>query len=223
MPVQASYAQPEIRDNTLYNSYNIPDSNPDEKYIISIDKKDEDGNTIREDVPTQNLRKEDLEPDDGTRDIDPEEETKKPELPAEIKTKDFNRTGIVIQSLAFPGLGLSRVTGNPHWLRGVAGYGCIAGSIVLNRQAVSTFNTIEGLENVDDVNEAFDKSVHQDNISEVLAYAAIGIWVADIIWTVAGTSDLKKRPLDSQSKRFSIKSDFDPVSNIPMISLRYRF
>ena len=145
------------------------------------------------------------------------------EFPAETKSDGFNRTGIVIQSLAMPGLGLSRVTGKPHWLRGVVGYGCIAGSIVLNRQAVNTFNTIGGLDNIDDVNEAFDKSVLQDNISEVLAYAAIGIWVTDIIWTVTGTSDLRKRPLKSRSKEFSVASTFDPESRIPMVGLRFRF
>ncbi|UCG27928.1 MAG: hypothetical protein JSV24_00810, partial [Bacteroidales bacterium] len=110
----------------------------------------------------------------------------------ETKSKDFSRAGIVIQSLAVPGLGLSRATGDPHWLRGVAGYGCIAGSIVLNHQAVNTFNTIGGLDNVDEIKKAFDKSVQQDKISEVLACAALGIWVTDIIWTIAGTSGLKK-------------------------------
>ena len=91
------------------------------------------------------------------------------------------RTGIILQSLALPGLGLSRMTGKPHWLRGVAGYGCIAGSIILNRQAISTYDDIDDLEDYDDKNELFQKSLNRDNISEVLAYAAIGIWV-DIGW-----------------------------------------
>lgn len=153
------------------------------------------------------------------------EDKAKPEgiLTEDARTANFNRSGIIIQSLAFPGLGLSRITGKPHWMKGVAGYGCIAGSIVFNRLAVSNFNTIESLDRVNQVTDAFDKSVQQDNISEILAYAAIGIWITDFIWTLVGTSDLKSASYDNQSKGLSIKSNIDPLSNIAMVGLRYRF
>jgi len=58
------------------------------------------------------------------------------------ETQSFNRTFLILQSLPLPGLGLSRMTGKPHWIRGVAGYGCIAGSIGLNRVAIDTYEQI---------------------------------------------------------------------------------
>jgi len=144
-------------------------------------------------------------------------------LPEVTRGADYNRTGIIFQSLAFPGLGLTRMTGKPHWIKGVAGYGCIAGSIVFNRLAVSNFNTIEDLDRVNQVTETFEKSVQQDNISEILAYAAIGIWVTDFIWTLVGTSDLGDGSFDNRSRGLSLRSNIDPLSKIPMVGLRYKF
>ena len=144
-------------------------------------------------------------------------------LPEDARGADYNRAGIILQSLAFPGLGLSRMTGKPHWIKGVAGYGCIAGSIVFNRLAVSNFNTIGDLDRVNQVTDVFEKSVQQDNISEILAYAAIGIWVTDFIWTLAGTSDLRGPSFDGRSKGLSIRSNIDPFSNTPLVGLRFRF
>ena len=145
------------------------------------------------------------------------------EPPAESRVGAYSRTGIIIQSLALPGLGLSRVTGKPHWIRGVAGYGCVAGAIILNRMAINDFNTIKDLENVRDVNDAFDRSVRLDQISEVMAYTAVGIWAADLVWTILGTPDLKQNPLSSKTAGFSVKGNLDPLSCVPMISIRYQF
>ena len=168
-------------------------------------------------------KEEDAVSQDESKKPEPDEAIKKEEPPTETKSTSYNRTGIVLQSLALPGLGLSRVTGKPHWLRGVAGYGCIVGSIVLNRQAVNTFNEINDLVYFDEINEAYDKSLQQDNISEILAYAAIGIWVTDFIWTLVGTSDLNKPFYYSESRGFSFGSNLDPLTNVPLVSVRYRF
>jgi hypothetical protein len=138
-------------------------------------------------------------------------------------SEEFNRAGIILQSLAFPGLGLSRLTGKPHWLRGVAGYGCIAGSVLMNRLAIHTFNEIEDLVYFDEINETYDKSLQQDQLSGIFFYTAIGIWVSDIVWTLVGTSDLKMRTYSGASRGFSFGSNIDPVAIVPMVSVRYRF
>jgi hypothetical protein len=258
--VKVSDPRLEIRDNKLHIYYDILNGDPDEKYIISIDIKDQDGNTMKANTLegdigevveggnnkqiTWNLAADNIfinsyvyikinarviSPPAPVM-IEPVEEQKQEVIQEEQKDqtvskeelKSYNRAGIILQSLAVPGLGLSRISGKPHWLRGVAGYGCIAGSIILNRQAINTFNTIEDYENPNDASSAFDKSVAQDNISEVLAYAAIAVWVTDIIWTIAGTSDLNK-PLYSHTAGFSLKSNIDPLSNLPMFGFTYRF
>lgn len=157
---------------------------------------------------------------------DPVEETRE-ELTAKSdpdkEEEYFNRTSLILQSLPLPGLGLSRLTGNPHWIRGVVGYGCIAGSIGLNRAAINTYEQIPDYLEFDEKNDLFQKSQQQDGISELLAYAAIGIWVSDVIWTIVGTSDLKQSSLYSETNGFSFRTTIDPLSNAPLIGFRYVF
>jgi hypothetical protein len=150
--------------------------------------------------------------EETTQKIEDSPEEKEPA--SESKSSAFNRTAIMLQSLALPGLGLSRVTGNPHWIRGVAGYGCLAGSVILNRQAIRTFDSVEDLDDPDKAEVAFDNSVRQDKISTGLAYAALGIWIADVVWTWVGTSDLNK---------LSVGTVIDPLSHAPMLCFRYTF
>jgi hypothetical protein len=274
--VKVSDPRLEFRDNRLLISYDILNSNPEEKYIISIDIRDQDGNSFKANTlegdlgeidqgdggkqitwdleadnvyinsyvyvkinarvipppepvvivtseqPNEEVAQQEQEDLAGNQMEETSEAVTKKGAPADIEKVSYNRTGLILQSLAIPGLGLSRVTEKPHWLRGVAGYGCIAGSIILNRLAVNTFNTIEDCDNPDDASRAFDKSVQQDNVSEILVYAAVGIWVADIIWTIVGTSDLN-RTLYSQTRGFSLRSNIDPLSNMPLVGFTYRF
>ena len=153
-----------------------------------------------------------------------EEETKEAVADAtEQDKKEFNRTSLIIQSMVFPGLGLSRLTGSPHWIRGVAGYGCLAGSVYLNRKAWSTYQDYLGSETPDGVDDLFDQAYNNQRTSRLLGYAAIGIWVADIAWTIIGTSDMNKKSLAGNPKGISIGTTVEPVSNVPLIALRYRF
>ena len=243
----------ELKDNIIQISYDILNSKPSDNYIISIEIKDSVGNDIEaraltgdigEDVSggnnkliTWNLSEDKIlmnseilvsvyaEPvlpvesiveekavDDVSKDV-----TKK------VIAKDFNRSGIILQSLVFPGLGLSRVTGNPHWIKGAAGYGCIAGSIVLNRVAISTYDDFRTSHTPENAESLLTASTRWDNISEVLAYTAIGIWVSDFIWTFIGSSDLKKESLYSETGGISIQPGYDPLTKSPVIGLSYRF
>jgi len=135
------------------------------------------------------------------------------------KIKEFSRVGIVAQSLVVPGLGLSRITGKPHWLRAVAGYGCIAGSVILNRKAISTYDKIPGVENPDFKEKLYQESLTQDLSSEILAYTAVAIWVSDLVWTLLGTSDLNKMT----GHGLSFMSVIDPVTSVPLVGLKIRF
>jgi len=263
--VKVSDPRLEIRDNKLLISYDILYSDPEEKYIISIEIKDEKGNLIKantlegdigeitdgrenkqviwsfeadnvfldEYVSVQINAKVILPPASPVIE-EPEEKVVLPEpvkqtIPREgepppISTsKTYSRTGIVFQSIAFPGLGLSRVTGNPHWIRGVAGYGCVITSIVLNWQAIKTYDGIDDFDYFYDVIDVFDKSLLLDNISEIFSFAAVGIWVTDIIWTLAGTSDLNMKPRLSQNRGFSFETKIDPLSKMPLLSFNLRF
>lgn len=151
------------------------------------------------------------------------------QISAEILTttrtdKSIKPGGAIIQSVIFPGLGLSRINkGKPHWLKGVAAYGCVAGSVIYNKKAASSYDSYLNADNTTDINNFFDTSVKEDNFSEILAYSAIGIWVIDLIWTIAGSSKLKKELNNLNAKAISISADYEPFVSVPMISLKYKF
>jgi hypothetical protein len=246
-PIQISDPKLELKGNIIHISYNILNSKTSEKYSVSIEITDSAGNKINakafagdigDYVSGGNTKHVtwNLEADSIFMDAEifikiyakavhlPEPViTEKEEDTAEIVPISFNRTGIIFQSLAFPGLGLSRMTGKPHWIRGAAGYGCIAGSIYFNRKAVSTYEDYKNQITVEDAQNLYDASANQDAISEALAYTAIAIWVADFIWTMVGTSELKKKSSTSDTSGFSFGSSFEPLSNRPLIAIRYSF
>ncbi len=139
------------------------------------------------------------------------------------KGKQYTRTGLMLQSLAVPGMGLSRLTGKPHWLRAVAGFGCIAASISTNKQAIATYNSIETTSGFDAKVELYNTSISQDNLSELFAWTALGVWITDIIWTFVRTSDL---PLTSAARDrggISLGGGMDLLTYTPTFGLKYTF
>ena len=105
----------------------------------------------------------------------------------------------------------------------MAGYGCIAASVKYNKQAVASYNDYLGTESLSDQDSFYDNSVKEDNLSEIFAYAAIGIWVTDFIWTVAGSSNLNKDSKYSQMEKFSIKPKYDPRFQASTLALSFNF
>jgi hypothetical protein len=264
-PVKISDPRLEIRGNTLLISYDILNSDPEDKYIISIDIKDANGNTLKANslegdigmVEKGGINKHitwDPEADNvfinskiyvkvqadivippKPIETQPEETTSENQIKSDalpeahspavsnVNARSYSRTGIVIQSLALPGLGLARMTGKPHWLRGVAGYGCLAGSVILNRVALNTYKGIGDLVEYEDKNDLYQKASGQNSISQALAFTAAGIWIADIVWTWVGTTDIKRNSPLSQSRGVSFGGNIDPLSYIPMVNFRYLF
>lgn len=141
--------------------------------------------------------------------------------PSEPVAKQFSRTGLILQSVAFPGLGLTRYKGGPHWIRGALGYGCLAGSVLMNKAAVNTYVEVMKQPGYDAKNALYQESLKQDQISEALAYTAIAIWISDLVWTIVGTSDLDNR--SAHQKGLRINPDIDPVSNLPLLAFTYKF
>jgi hypothetical protein len=138
--------------------------------------------------------------------------------------KQFNRTALIVQSLAFPGLGLSRLNpGQPHWIRGVAAYGCLGGSIYLNRKAWSSYQQYLDPEDAGDKGDLFDQAYDLQKTSRILGYTALAVWTADLVWTILGTSGMKQGALTGKAEGFSIGTGVEPASNTLLIAMRYRF
>ena len=122
---------------------------------------------------------------------------------------------MVLSSIILPGWGLSKtLQGEPYWLLGVAGYGCIAGSVYMNRTAIKTFDDYKVSMDADESNVLYDKAVKQHKISKSLGYSAAGIWAISIIWTLA---------TPAPSHGISIQPVYNQYMNCTMISINYKF
>ena len=238
--IQVSDPRLEIRDNRIHITYDILKSTSLDRFMVDLSVTDAKGNAIKAVALSGDIG--DMVPGGDNRHIVWDLEADQIKMNASIfvklhvkvipppepvpvspgggeavadQSQSYSRTGIILQSVAFPGLGLSRLSGNPHWIRGVLAYTCVAGSVAMNRMAISTYDGISDLVDYDDRSELYQKSVNQDNASEILAYVAIGIWVTDLVWTVIGTSNM--------GKGFSILSTYDPLLSAPLIGLTYKF
>ncbi|MCK4346428.1 MAG: hypothetical protein KAX05_14185 [Bacteroidales bacterium] len=239
--VRLSKPRLELKDNHINIFYDILNSKQTDKFKIWVEITDSTGNKLNArslsgDIGeivsggnnkkiTWDLASDSIYPETGIYVLVNAEILTSPETAEIIKpVKKINRGGVIFQSLVFPGWGLSRVNkGKPHWLKGVAGYGCIAASVVYNKRAVSSYNNYLNTNDLREIETFYDNSVKEDNLSEVFAYAAIGIWVTDFIWTIAGSSKLSNDPKYNQVKGFSIKTVYEPRAHAPMVALRYNF
>lgn len=103
---------------------------------------------------------------------------------------NISYAGLMLRSVAFPGWGLARETGaRIHLLKGVAAYSGIVSALIFNNLACNSYEQYQNSLNENELNDLFNRSVRQDNISEVSAYLALGIWVTDIIWTLVGVNN----------------------------------
>ncbi len=141
----------------------------------------------------------------------------------ESESGKYSRTGLILQSLAVPGLGMTRLTGKPHWLRAVAGYGCIAASIMMQEQAKKNYNSVAEISDYEGQRDLYDTAIKQDNISELLAYTAIGVWVLDFVWTMIGTRDMKTKSLSGSIAGIGLGGSLDPLTYAPTLKLTYKF
>ena len=90
---------------------------------------------------------------------------------------------LIIKSAVWPGWGQSE-KGKPYWLVGVASIGCLTGSYLYNQQSINSYNQYIKAISLDESNKYYDLAIQQNDISQILAYSAIGIWTINIIWAV---------------------------------------
>jgi hypothetical protein len=135
---------------------------------------------------------------------------------------EWSTAALVLQSLPLPGLGLSRTTGKPHWIRGLAGYACLGSTIGFNRVAMNRYEEYQMESDIAQSDHLFDQSHRYDQMSELFAYTAIGIWVCDIVWNLVGSSGMKRGD-DSWSEGFSLNAGLDTRILAPTLVLRYSF
>ena len=132
--------------------------------------------------------------------------------------------GALLRTAVLPGWGQTKISqGKPFWLIGVAGYGCLATSIIYNQKAASSYNSYLSSYNIEKSETFYDNSVKEDNISKIFAYSAIGILATDLIWTTISSSRLLNRKGNDVAEKLSLSPGYDHRSQLPIMTLKYRF
>jgi hypothetical protein len=156
--------------------------------------------------------------------VPPEENGSAAENRSASATKSISKSNMLVSSLVMPGLGQSKARKNyTYLLMGAAGYGCVAGAALLNRQAINTYADYKSSLDIDERENLFNNSVKQDNNSEILAKAAAGIWAVNIIWTIFVTDKSKELTDRRGSKRIKIYPEYNQQLNCTMVLLSYKF
>jgi len=142
--------------------------------------------------------------------------------PKEVKPKKEG-VGVgtaVLLSAILPGLGKTVAKGGgTQWMWGVVGYGCIAGTIVMNNNAYNALDDYRIADNPEERDDYFSKAESYDLYSKIFLGTAATIWVIDLITTATTASKLRKQ----KNNKYSINYTVDPFSGKPLIGLTMRF
>jgi hypothetical protein len=146
-----------------------------------------------------------------------ETEKEKPVKPA---GSGISVGGALALSAVLPGLGNRAVKGSgAQWLLGVAGYGCIAGSIVLNRSAYNAYEDYKLSDDPGERDDYFSKAEQNNKTSKILIGGAALIWVGDLVWTGIQAGNARK----NTNPKVSFNYFYDSNLNEPLFGLSYRF
>ena len=235
----------ELRNNRLNISYDILNSDPSERFTVSVDIRDENGDPVASRNLTGDIGQNisggrgkniswDLEADQIFMNGDiyvtiyaDLHVSRNRVAEKHIRRKEINTSlshaSVVLQSIPLPGLGLSRMTGNPHWIRGVAGYGCLTGLILYNRKASVSYENFLSAETTETAESYLDQSTRQDRVSKAFGYGALAIWASDLTWTWIRSSQLRNPDAAGQEQGLKMNLGFDPVFDGPVLGFIFRF
>lgn len=154
----------------------------------------------------------------------PEETKAQKKTESSIERKTISKGNMLLSSVVLPGWGQTKTNpGKPFWVIGAAGYGCLAGSVILNRSASSAYDDYKSSMDLDESNALFDKAKQRNSFSMFMGYSAVGIWAADIIWVLATPVRSQRSAVLQKNRNLRIIPDFDTGSNVAMVSLTYNF
>lgn len=155
-------------------------------------------------------------------DLIEEDEMIETDIPAGTKSQ-VSVGKIAMFSAIFPGWGLTKLSQKkPYWLLGVAGAGCIAGSVYYNHQAYSNYEKYTNASDARQMNSFYDDAEKQQKISGYLAISAVAIWIADIGVASLRAASINKKAKSERSK-ITLDWNYNTVSESPMLSIIYQF
>jgi len=137
------------------------------------------------------------------------------------KKEGISTGGAMLLSAILPGLGKTVANkGGSQWMWGVIGYGCIAGTVVMNNNAYNAYEDYKVATNPDDRDELFKQAEENDLYSKVFLGTAATIWIIDIISTGTSVGKMNK---NRRKSGFSLNYMVDPYTRKPLVGFTYRF
>jgi len=137
---------------------------------------------------------------------------------------NVNAGKIIVQSIVMPGWGLTTLNdGKPYWIMGIAGYGCIAASLLNNRNAVTNYDKYLITKDITQRESLYKDWDNQNRLSKVAAAGAAGIWVLNLIITAAQLSSDKTTGFNQQPQKFYLGTSVEPMTKTPMVSFHINF
>ncbi len=144
--------------------------------------------------------------------------------PQRVKQRHYSPAGVLIGSLFWPGSGNQKISrGGAWWMLGLVGYSSIAGSVVFNQQAVELYTTYRESDTPEDRDLYFDQAYTLDELSENLAYLAMGVWAFDFFITAIRVAAGAGVTYSDNAGKFDVNYTFNVEAQKPMVMLRYKF
>jgi hypothetical protein len=229
-----SISKPEVffEEGKLRIKYAISNTNPVDVFDVKLDVLDASGEKLNarslKGDAGKNIKGEgekeiiwDIEADD----IFISEEIRIAVIANVKKTQQFVGFGKAFTlSALWPGLGQSKIeNGKPSWLMGFVGYGCIAGSVLLNNKGYSKYEDYKASFDQGDSETLLDESQSLKQKSKILAFSAVSVWTINLIWVSVKAGKQNDIAAKSKQSKLYIGSSYYPVIQRPVLSFGYRF
>lgn len=234
-----AFSRPVLRlqDGSLLITYNILNSRPDDTFEIRLEVTDPNGNSVSARSLTGDIGQGvsggngksvrwDLEADrvDGLSGLYVQVVGEKTGSARRSSGTGISRGGAVLRSVAFPGWGLTKINpGSKHWIKGVAGYGFLAGAGAFFQLSELNYQKYSDSYDQAERDQLLNKSNSQGTYAVVMAGAAAAVWVTDLVWTIVASGGLSGNAGVYYQKPFTIGTGFDNVTQAPLLAFRYTF
>jgi len=133
------------------------------------------------------------------------------------------RSGLIVQSIALPGLGLSKITNNPNWIMGISGYGLVGSSVAFKSVSNSNYKNFENSSDPQLEDSYYTKYKNQKTISTICAIGAATIWVTDLILVSRASSRSKNLSKGGEKNKLFLVPQYYTVYDIPALGFKYVF
>jgi len=232
----------ELQGENLVIKYDILNSKPGEKYTIKLDVTDSKGSIINSQSLSGDIG-DSIGGGNGKKIIwHYTSDNVKDEVqvyitiilekhlvkaaPEEIykAVKHYSLGSLLLQSIALPGLGLSKIHNNgPYWIMGIAGYGLITTSIIFKSSSNTSYDNFLNTNNPVEEDYYIKKYQNQKSVSTICIIGASTIWVADLIIVLSASSKLKYTSKSEHYNKLLIIPDYNLTYKAPILNFNYTF